>query len=65
MKYQCYYNETIFVENANGYPRRYVGQRINTECFDNEHDAEQYCLTHVGYQANGDVENEMRYEEVE
>ena len=34
-KYQCYYNETIL---CNG--RKYIGNRVDTECFDTEYEAE-------------------------
>lgn len=37
-KYQCYYNETIF---SGG--RSYKGERVNTEVFDTEEEAEEYC----------------------
>ena len=42
-KYQCYYNETIF---CNG--RSYKGERVNTEIFDTEEEAEDYCDRIVG-----------------
>lgn len=61
-KYQCYYNETI---NCNG--RKYIGKRVDMECFDTEEEAERYCNSHVGitdYLDGSYEENEMMYEEI-
>lgn len=61
-KYQCYYNETV---KYNG--RNYIGKRIDTECFDTESEAENYCNRNVGIQEYSDgtyEEKEMRYEEI-
>lgn len=60
--FQCYYNETIIFNDRN-----YIGKRINTECFETETEAEQYCIRNVGIQEYPDgsyTECEMRYEEV-
>lgn len=60
--FQCYYNETIIFND-----RKYVGKRINTEYFETETEAEQYCIGNVGIQKYPDgsyTECEMKYEEV-
>ena len=60
-KYQCYYNETIKYNGKN-----YIGKRINTECFDTEVEAENYCNGNLGIQEYPDgsyEEKEMTYEE--
>lgn len=62
-KYQCYYNETI---KCNG--RNYIGKCINTECFDTEAEAENYCNRNVGTQEFSDgsyEEKEMMYQEID
>lgn len=66
-KYQCYYNETILVEQPDGSSREYIGKKVLTDSFDTEAEAEKYCRTHVGSQKVGDgyIENDMNYEEVE
>ena len=61
-KYQCYYNETIL---CNG--RKYIGKRVDTECFDTEYEAEIYCNGNVGIQEFSDgsyEECEMNYDEI-
>ena len=69
MRYQCYYNETIFIESNEGYPVPVTGEKviIPEAIFDTEDEAEKYCLHHFGSQKCGDewVDNEVRYEEVE
>lgn len=66
-KYQCYYNETILVEQSDGSSREYIGKKVLTDSFDTEAEAEKYCRTHVGSQkvGNGYIENDMNYEEIE
>ena len=66
-KYQCYYNETINVEQSDGSTRSYIGKKVLTDSFDTEAEAERYCRTHVGAQKVGDdyIENDMNYEEVD
>ena len=61
--FQCYYHKTM---NYNG--RRYIGERVDTERFVKEKDAEEYCCHNVGITEYGDGthdENEMRYEEID
>ena len=69
MKYQCYYNETLYVESNEGMPVPVVGAKVIVEdaVFDTETEAEQYCEAHFGVQQIGNefIENDMRYEEVE
>lgn len=63
MKYQCYYHKNTYY---NG--RKYIGERVNTKCFDTEAEAELYCMCTVGTTDYGDGsydEHEMLYEEVE
>ena len=60
--FQCYYNETILFND-----RKYIGKRIDTEYFETETEAEQYCIRNVGIQEYPDgnyTECEMKYEEV-
>lgn len=59
-KYQCYYNETIHINNI-----PYIGKKviIPDALFNTELEAEKYCQGHVGIQ--GDIENEMNFEEIE
>ncbi len=64
MKYQCYYNETIFIGE-----RAYIGKKVIVPeaIFDTENEAEQYCNSHYGWQQRGDewIDNEMSWDEVE
>lgn len=68
MKYQCYYNETIFIENNDGYPVPVIGKKvvIPEALFDTEAEAEHYCCSNVGSQQCGNewIENDINYEEV-
>lgn len=62
-KYQCYYNETIYVNGV-----AYVGKRVNEKCFDTEEEAEKYCHWNVGiteYEDGSYIEHEMQYDEIE
>ena len=59
-KYQCYYNETIHINNIS-----YIGKKviIPDALFNTELEAEKYCRSHVGMQGN--IENEINFEEIE
>lgn len=62
-KYQCYYNETVYVNGV-----ACIGKRVDEECFDTEEQAERYCNSHVGITEHSDGscdEHEMQYEELE
>lgn len=62
-KYQCYYNEVVYVDG-----RAYIGKRVDKECFDTEEQAERYCSSHVGITEYSDGiydEHEMMYDEIE
>ena len=61
--FQCYYNEIILFND-----KKYIGKRIDTEHFETETEADQYCIRNVGIQEYPDgnyKECEMKYEEVD
>ena len=64
IKYQCYWNKIIYIQDDNGNRSRgYIGEKVLDKVFDNENDAEHYCRFHVAFE--GDEEREIQYEEIE
>lgn len=63
IKYQCYWNKIIYIQDDNGNRRGYIGEKVLDKVFDNENDAERYCRFHVEFE--GDEEREIQYEEIE